>query len=341
MSNRALLARNFLERAEWAQATATPVAGDASNRSYARLTRDDGATAILMDAPPETGEDVRPFIAVDRYLVGLGLSAPEIYAEEIETGFLLLEDLGDALFARVLSETPNRETEIYEAATDALLELHRHAPPDWLRPYDTPLMTDMAALAYRFYVTGIAGVPDEPAEARFRAGFAPVLDRYVTGPQVLVQRDYHAENLLWLPRRRGVARVGMIDFQDATSGHISYDLLSLLQDARRDVPVETERAMVTRYVDRSGSDRTGFDAAYHVLGVQRNMRILGVFARLCLFQGKSHYVDMIPRVWGYLSRDLDHPALADIADMIRDHLPPPTPAALQTLKDQCAIRPIP
>lgn len=149
---------------------------------------------------------------------------------------------------------------------------------------------------------------------------------------VLIQRDYHAENLLWLPEREGIERVGLLDFQDAMSGHPAYDLVSLLQDARRDVAPEVEEAMIIRYLEKSGFDDSSYRAAYAVLGVQRNLRILGVFARLGQDHGKPHYVDLIPRVWNHLIRDLDHPALAPVAEKLRAELPEPTPENLERLK---------
>ena len=153
-----------------------------------------------------------------------------------------------------------------------------------------------------------------------------------------VLRDYHAENLLWLPDRPGLRKVGLLDFQDAMRGHRAYDLVSLLQDARRDVSRDTEILMITHYVDHWGGNPASFDTAYHVLGTQRNLRILGVFARLCLRDGKAHYLDLIPRVWGYLIRDLDHAALGPLRAIVHEILPPPTETVLQRLKSKCATR---
>ncbi len=330
MPDRDGLIRAFMDRAGWAAARRAPLAGDASNRRYERLTDPDrGHTAVLMDAPAERGEDVRPFVRIARHLRAIGLSAPEILARDDRHGLLLIEDLGDALFARVIPSQPRLETTLYEAATDVLIALHRADLPP-LVPYDTARMTGLAALAFAKYRLGIAG--DTCGETRFRAAFAPVLDSIAPAKPVLIQRDYHAENLLWLPDRQGVARVGLLDFQDAMAGHPAYDLVSLLQDARRDVPQPIETAMIDRYLDRSGLDRAAFETAYAVLGAQRNLRILGVFARLGRDYGKPHYVDLIPRVWALLMRDLAHPALAPVAPLLRDALPPPDPANLQRLR---------
>lgn len=336
MSDRTALARQFLQGTDWADARVAPLAGDASNRRYMRVHRGD-ETAVLMDAPTERGEDVRPFVRIARHLSSLGLSAPRILAEDARNGFLLLEDLGDDLFARVIPRAPDRESELYGAATDALAHLHDQPLPDDLAPYDPALMADMAALAFEWY----AGDTDSLRRAAADAAMLAALAEYASDASVLIQRDYHAENLLWLPERAGIARVGLLDFQDAMRGHPAYDLVSLLQDARRDVPPAIEREMITRYLARSGADAAAFDAAYHVLGAQRNLRIIGVFSRLCLRDGKAHYVDLIPRVWSYLERDLAHPALAPLAPLISGVLPAPTSEFLKDLKRRCATPPTP
>lgn len=320
----------FLQSTDWASADRTMVAGDASNRRYERLHLA-GATAIFMDAPPEKGEDVSPFIAIAEFLSGIGLSAPEILEKDEAGGFLILEDLGDDLYARVLARDPTSENLLYTTAVDALVALHRAKTPN-LEPYETGLMTALAATSFTVYKAGIDGAEDPDKTANFKRIFEPLLSQLTMSETVLVQRDYHAENLLWLGDREGVARVGMLDFQDAMLGHPAYDLVSVLQDARRDVSPETEERMIQHYLDQTGlKDRT-FRAAYAALGAQRNLRIIGVFAKLSLKMGKSHYVDLIPRVWRLLMRDLGHPALADIALMIRDELPEPTPENLAKLK---------
>ena len=333
--DRAALAGAFVAKSGWGDATRIVIAGDASNRSYQRLTRADGSTAVLMDAPPQKGEDTRPFIQVTELLRAQGLSAPALLASDIKNGFLLIEDLGDDLFARVMERDPALERPLYEAAVDVLLDLHRAPLPD-LPAYDSKAMTPLAALAYDWYLPGATGVADQEAKSRFEASCATalaVLDPHLTA---LVQRDYHAENLLWLPDRSGSARVGLLDYQDAMRGHPAYDLVSILQDARRDVSPRIERDMIARYTAGSGLNSDEFAAAYALLGMQRNMRILGVFARLSLCHGKPHYVDLIPRVWEHVMRNLQHPALAKVAPIVTADLPAPTPIILQTLKDKCA-----
>lgn len=323
-------AKAFLNLTHWAPARRSMVAGDASNRRYERLHLAE-KTAIFMDAPPEKGEDVGPFITIAKYLVGLGLSAPKILAKDEGDGFLILEDLGDDLFARIVARDPTKETQLYEAAVDALVTAHQADPPD-LPDYDATRMTDLAALAFTRYKAGIIGWEDVRETAAFKDAFRPLLAELTDGKAVMIHRDYHAENLLWLPDREGIARVGMLDFQDAMLGHPAYDLVSILQDARRDVPPEIEERMILHFLTQTGHDDAPFRGAYAALGAQRNLRIIGIFARLSLDMGKTHYVDLIPRVWGLLMRDLDHPALADIAPLIRRGLPAPTLENLAKLK---------
>ncbi|WP_406647228.1 phosphotransferase [Aliisedimentitalea scapharcae] len=334
MTDRPQLADLFLAQTAWAHAQRAPLAGDASNRRYERLTDPDtGTTAVLMDAPRDKGEDVRPFVRIARHLSAQGMSAPEVLAEDAEHGFLLLEDLGDALFARVIPEHPELETTLYQRATDLLVKLHQAPLPD-LDRYGPRLMAEMAGLAFGKYRAGVFGGSEPELQTRFENRFEDILRLNIKGDSVLVQRDYHAENLLWLPERKGIAQVGLLDFQDARAGHRAYDLVSLLQDARRDVPPGIEMRMIDRYITQTGIDDHGFRTAYTILGVQRNLRILGVFARLSLEHGKPHYVDLIPRVWSHFIRGLDHPVLAPVSDMLRESLPAPTSDTLDRLRGQ-------
>ena len=335
MTDRAHLLTEFIQAAGWADAKRITVAGDASNRRYERLTKPDGATVILMDSPADKGEDVRPFIAVAEHLRAIDLSAPRIIKGDVENGFLVIEDLGDDLFKQVIARDPSLELPLYEASVDVLTVLHA-APLPTLAPYDTATMTNFAARAYEWYLFGITGTRDTAAQAEFEQIMAKLLSTLDATPQVLIQRDYHAENLLWLPDRDGAARVGLLDFQDAMSGHPAYDLVSILQDARRDVPPALEGAMIDRYLAQNPQDRDAFRAAYAILGVQRNLRIVGGFAKLCIEFGKPRYIELIPRVWEFVERNLAHPALAPVAGHIRTTLPAPTAHILDTLKSKCA-----
>ncbi|KFI33826.1 aminoglycoside phosphotransferase [Haematobacter missouriensis] len=335
---RTQLADTFLARAGLKGAVRAPLAGDASNRRYERV-RAAGETLVLMDAPAERGEDVRPFIAIARHLSSLGLSAPRILAEDAAQGFLLLEDLGDDLYASLLRKDAGEERLLYAAAVDALVELHRHPAPDGVGRYAPPLLGDLAALAVDWYLPGTGAEPVDRAPLAEAVNEAAL--RHAGGPEVLVLRDYHAENLLWLPEREGAARVGLLDFQDARRGHPAYDLVSLLEDARRDTSETLRQEMIARYITETGAEDAGFRAAYATLGAQRNLRILGVFARLCLRDGKPRYLAFIPRVWDHLMRDISHPALADLSRLVRETLPEPTPKRLERIKERCGTRACP
>ncbi len=332
MTNRAILAEALIAQTPWAGAQRAHLAGDASNRQYERLTDPaTGRTAVLMDAPPEKGEDVDAFVRVAEYLRSVGLNAPEIYAEDSEFGFLLLEDFGDDLFARVLDHDPGKERLLYGAATDVLVHLHQ-APLLSLPSYDPALMTDLSALSFTKYAQGIQGGYDHAAMDRFQTRFSDLLHQETSGQKVVIQRDYHAENLIWLPDRDGVQRVGLLDFQLAMLGHPAYDLVSLLQDVRRSVSAGTEMQMINRYITASGANDHDFRTAYAVLGAQRNLRILGGFSRLAMEYGKPKYIDLIPATWSHLMRNLEHPALIPVAQLLRDALPEPTPDNLAKLR---------
>lgn len=333
MPDRQTALAHFLTRAGWGNATRAPLAGDASNRRYERVNLH-GAPAVLMDAPPEKGEDIRPFVAIAQHLSALGLSAPQIMAQDVDHGFLLLEDLGDGLFARLMDQDPKQERALYIAAVDALIELHKHPAPDWVPDYGPQTMTRVAGLAWDWYAKGITNATHGRDVALDELG--QLLIETAADP-VLVLRDYHAENLLWLPDRTGIARVGQLDFQDAGAGHPAYDLMSLAEDARRDVDPDLAREMIDHYIARTGQDADAFHLAAATCAAQRNLRILGVFARLSLHFGKPAYVDLIPRVWDLLQRDLSHPRLAALRDACT--LPAPTPENLQILRDKCATIP--
>ena len=321
----------FLSCLGWGSAARAPLAGDASARRYERLTRG-GDRAVLMIAPPDRGEDIRPFIQVAEHLRSLGLGAPGVFGQDEGAGLLLLEDLGDDLYARVAARDPAAETELYAAAVDVLADLHRHPPPGFAPPYDREPLLDLAGLAWHWY----AGERDAQD---FRDAMAPLIDATAGITEVLALRDYHAENLVWRPDRLGISRVGLLDFQDAMAGHRAYDLVSLLEDARRDVPDALREAMTARYIAASGTDPTQFRRAFALFGAQRNLRILGVFARLCLRDGKPGYLRLIPRVWGHLMRDLSHSDLSEVRDVVLRDLPPPDNPHLKALEARCAPTP--
>lgn len=336
MADRASEIAGFLAQAGWGAARRRHLAGDASDRRYERLQRG-ASTAVLMDNPPGGADDPVAFASMARHLRALGLSAPAILAEDLPRGLLLLEDLGDDLYARLLASDPAREAELYAPAVDVLLRLQRASPPPGLPNLSAEDWARGAGFALDWYAFAATGIKPDPAA--FRSALTTALRAHADGPRVLILRDYHAENLLWLPGRSGMARVGLLDFQLGQLGQPGYDLVSLLQDARRDVATATEAAMVARFAAATGADPVTFAAHYATLGAQRALRILGVFARLCLVAGKPQYLPLIPRVWGQLQQNLSHPALAGLRTVCDAVLPAPTPDLLQKIARQCPTTP--
>lgn len=303
-------ASGFLAAQGWAGATVSPITGDASFRRYFRVV--DGARrAVLMDAPPPH-EDPRPFIEIARWLHERGFAAPDVMGVDLTNGLVLIEDFGDDRMREAVDADPARAPALYRAAVDVLVGLHRQDHPP-LAAYDRTAMQEKVELLTEWYCPAVGIVPDL---AGFRDAWAAVFPIVEQGRRVIVLRDYHAENLMLVPD----GRLGLLDFQDATSGHPAYDLVSLLQDARRDVEPEIEQAMLAHYIAAAGQGPE-FEAAYHVMGAQRNTRIVGVFARLWRRDGKDRYPALTPRVWGYLERDLAHPALAPVKAWFDANIP--------------------
>lgn len=341
--------RRFLDRTGYGRATRQRIQGDASTRSYERLTRD-GATYIFMnspkrpDGPPvrdgqpysaiaHLAENVTPFVAMAHALRGRGFSAPAIFAADREAGLLVIEDLGDEPF--VDGNPPAPVEARYEAATDLLADLHGDAPPavvpvepgvDYQLPhYDMEAFLIEAELLLDWYLPKLGAKINDIKRNAFRSHWQELLLPLTSGTQTWVLRDFHSPNLLWLPEREGVARVGLLDFQDAVMGPPAYDLASLLQDARVDVPEMMEIALLSRYVRmrmRKGSfEASDFARSYATLAVQRASKILGIFARLERRDRKPQYLRHMPRVWGYLQRSLAHPDLAALAAWYRTNVP--------------------
>jgi hypothetical protein len=348
----------FLGEHGLAAARREALAGDASTRSYARLHPADGAPLILMDQPPVLESPVCPphatdaermalgynaaarlaagsiaaFVTTAAYLRDHGLSAPKVVAFDVAAGLAVLEDLGDGLFATLIAGG-QAETPLYEAAVDVQVQLHEQRPPDvleaegvaWpLLAYDT-LALKVATDTFLEWWPQFAGLAafSRDAVVEWDALWAPVWVRGEAGASVFTHRDYHAQNLLWLPQRHGVARVGLLDFQDALRAHPTWDLAHLLQDARRDVSVELEASMLNRYLAaRPGTDREAFLADYRALAASNAARILGrVFARQALL-GRAQYKAFMPRTWRYLERNLTDPALAGLKAWFDRNVPP-------------------
>lgn len=310
-------ARSFLGGLGWADAALAPLAGDASFRRYFRVTAP-GRRAVLMDAPPPH-EDPRPFLAVAEHLEAAGFAPPAILGRDLEHGLVLLEDFGDARMRETVDADAAAEQSIYPRAVDLLLDLRRHPPAPHLRPYDKAEYQREAGLFPEWYAPALGLAVDE---AGYRAAWDAVLEPIAAVRDVTVLRDYHAENIM-LPAD---GRLGLLDFQDALAGHPAYDLVSLLQDARRDVAPELEAAMLARYRISAPLD----EAAYAVLGAQRNAKILGIFTRLWKRDGKPRYRAFQPRVWAYLERDLAHPALAPVRKWFDANVPAQQRAAAWT-----------
>ena len=348
----------FLARAGLAAAAREPLAGDASTRRYVRLLRGGSAPLILMDAPPafesapagpqaDAAERrtagynalarlsacrVDAFAAVALWLRGLGLSAPEVVALDVADGLALLEDLGEALFAHRIAAGA-AEAPLYGAAVDVLVRLHAQAPPErlplaggaaWpLLTYDALALKTGADLFLEWWPP-YAALPafGDVAVETWRRLWAPIQARGEAGASVFTHRDYHAENLLWLEERDGLARVGLLDFQDAVRAHPAWDLLSLLQDARREVAPGLEQAMLERYfAARPAVEREGFLSDYAGLAALNNARITGLFARLVARDDKPRYRAFLPRMWRLLARNLAHPDMAELRDWFDRYVP--------------------
>jgi aminoglycoside/choline kinase family phosphotransferase len=315
MANRDALIARFLAAAGWPGATPRPLAADASFRRYYRLARD-GARAVLMDAPPPH-EDVGAFHRVQSLLCGLGFSAPRALRVDETAGLMLLEDLGDRTFTCALAEGAS-EGDLYRLAVDLLIALHRTFAPGpgagaELPPYDDTRLLDEVALLADWYLPALGRALAPAQRKAYLSAWREVLPVARRVPETLVLRDYHVDNLMVLEGRDGVAACGLLDFQDAVLGPLSYDLVSLLEDVRRDVPADLVAEIRERYLaGMPGLDRAAFDASYAVLGAQRNAKIIGIFTRLCRRDGKPDYLRHIPRTWRLLEGDLAHPALAPV-----------------------------
>lgn len=304
----------FLATAGWGGAEVEPLAGDASFRRYFRIRGTSGKTAMLMDAPPPN-EDPQPFLRAAKWLDANGLRAPHILAEDAGQGLVLLEDFGEVRMREYLDQWPADEAEVYRAAIDALIDLHR-LPAGPFLDYSMQEYLREARLFTEWYCPALRLPVDNAGyTAAWEAALSPMLPRQ--RPGVTVLRDYHAENIMLLGSLRAQ---GLLDFQDALVGHPAYDLVSLLQDARRDVAPELEAEMFDYYVDKTGAGEH-FLADYARIGAQRNAKIVGIFVRLWKRDGKPKYLDYIPRVWGLLERDLAHPALEPVARWFAANVP--------------------
>jgi tRNA threonylcarbamoyl adenosine modification protein YjeE len=350
--------RQFLDGAGFGEAKRLRMPGDASTRSYARLVRDEG-TVILMNSPRRPdgpasydgksysgavhlAEDVKPFVAIDGGLRARGFSAPAIHHADLDDGFLITEDFGSTGF--VDGDPPAPIAERYEAAVDVLAALHREALPETLPlgpqvsyaipTFDTEALLVEVGLMPEWYLPDRGVEPTNNLRAEFVMMWRDLLSKPAAAAsspdKTWVLRDFHSPNLIWLGERQDLARVGVIDFQDAVLGPAAYDLVSLLQDARIDIPEMLELSLLTRYIKARRAADDSFDPAafaelYAIMSAQRNTRLLGTFARLNRRDGKPQYLRHQPRIWTYLSRSLAHPALARAREWYSANVPPPVP----------------
>jgi aminoglycoside/choline kinase family phosphotransferase len=291
------------------------LAGDASFRKYYRLAGP-GGRAVLMDAPPPQ-EDVRPFVKIARHLDRMGFSAPRILAEDPAAGFLLLDDLGDHTYTRLLATGADEEA-LYTLAIDVLAALHQR--PDALEvdlpAYDDARLTTETMLLPGWFMPAIGQPCSEPAKERYRAVWGELFPIARGVPDTIVLRDFHVDNLMLLDRP-GFAACGLLDFQDAVAGPLTYDPMSLLEDARRDIDPGLIAAMKARYLAALPHlDAEAFAASWAVLAAQRHCKVIGIFTRLWKRDGKPIYLQHIPRVWRLLERACAHPALAGLKDWL-------------------------
>ncbi len=315
-------ARLFLDSNGWPGIEPAPLAGDASFRRYFRLA-DGRRRAVLMDAPPPQ-EDVRPFVAVATHLAALGLSAPKVLAKDPHAGFLLLEDLGDETYTRALAAGSD-ERALYLLAVDVLVALHRHPAHTKVDvpAYDDATLDREAGLLVDWFLPAWRGSAVPAGDVRdYFAAWRRVYPLARVGAPGLVLRDYHVDNLLRLPGRKGVSACGLLDFQDALLGPRAYDVASLVADVRRDVDPAVAAQCVARYLDAFPElPRADFETAIAVLSAQRNAKIAGIFVRLARRDGKPQYLKHIARTWRLLERELAHPALAEIRAWFDAHVP--------------------
>jgi tRNA threonylcarbamoyl adenosine modification protein YjeE len=351
-AERIAVIRSFLDESSFGEAQRRRMQGDASTRIFERLMQN-GETTVLMNAPrrpdgppvrdgkPYSGiahlaEDILPYVALSSGLRELRLSAPEILRADLDRGLIVMEDLGDE---RIVGGEPPAPIEArYAAAIDLLASLHGRKLPatlpvaanlDYRLPrYDTDAFLIEAELLLDWYLVRAGATPGHAVRETFVALWREALTPAIEAPPTWVLRDYHSPNLLWLANRDDIARIGVLDFQDALIGPAAYDVASLLQDARVDVPETMEVALLSQYVRARNRSDQEFDTAsftllYATLAAQRATKILGIFARLERRDGKPHYLRHMPRLWNYLQRSLAHPALAPLMAWYAANVPAP------------------
>jgi aminoglycoside/choline kinase family phosphotransferase len=274
-----------------------------------------------MDSDPTTNESIENFIYFTNQLRKQKFSAPKIYGQDICNGLLLLEDLGSDSFANILKSKPHLENHIYQEAINQLIEIRKNKIPHLTRKYDLKILLQEAVLFSEWYLSPLrASYESSHLLKILRVSLQETLKQDTT----LVLRDYHAENLMWLPDRRNNRRVGLLDYQDALAGNPAYDIASLLKDARREVPKKLQEELIKYFLKKTNLDHAVFSRDYSILSAQRNLKIIGIFSRLSIRDNKSGYLDLIPRVWKNLQDDLKHPSLNELSEFIKSNSPQPT-----------------
>ena len=326
MSDRSTAIRRFLAQGSCGGWHQTPLAGDASTRRYLRLQSGTGQSVILMDADPATGQDLTPFLRIAAHLADIGLCPPAILQQDTAAGLLVISDLGPSHIADWLATHPQETATLYTAAVDVLGVVAQHAAPSGLAIIDAAQAGAMLAPLFDHYVDGC------PDAAGITGALREVWRQSAPHSATLALRDYHAENLIWRGDRNGTDRIGLLDFQDAVLAPPEYDLVSLLRDARRDTAPALRTQLTQQFCAMTERDKDQVSAAMACIGVQRNLRIMGIFARLAAQQGKSRYLDLLPRVWTHVTEDLQHPALAPLQHLVLKSIPAPEAPVLQRLR---------
>lgn len=321
MSDRDTEFKRFLHTSGWGSAIPTALRPDASQRRYYRLVQANGDSAIAMNIPTQATENTHDITRITAHLRAIGLGAPDIFAVDHVNGFMIIEDLGKLRFADEFLAKPELQYDRYCAAIDMLVHLQSADPaPDLPKSTHTSLAQMIDPLFSHYCLDQVApekivGIIDH---------LTTIIAQHAAGPQVMSLRDCHAENLIWAPHKTGICRVGIIDFQDAFLTHPAYDLVSLLYDVRRDIDDDLRHRLIQRFITATGHDPVHITAAIHVINVQRNLRILGVFAKLAR-SGKPEYLAWAPRTWDFVQIGLQHPAFTTLGPILRDTIPAPTP----------------
>jgi len=316
----------FLRQIGWSDADVQTLAGDLSVRNFSRLTRLDGSQAILMDADPDIDRSTPAYVAMTEWLSACGLSVPKVYGSQEDLGLLLLEDFGDAKLTGLIQKSRERQRDYYHLAIEVLVVIRAAAPAALMQPSATQ-MVEATTLAEEWYPGA-----NPAAHAQFRGVLETALENLFEAQAVVSLRDFHTDNVMWLEDRQGVRKLGLLDYQDAFLTHPVYDLMSLLTDARVMVPHALRAEMIEYYSKLTRDAEQDVTTAVAVLGAQRNLRILGIFARAARRYGKVQHLDSLARVHAYLSECLRHPVFSATGLKLSDMLPDPNPELVSGLR---------